>query len=80
MNHKILSANKRAVLIDDAFNLAKYNYLHYSIVRQLLERWNDQETEYLPWKAALLNLEFVYKHSIDFPIGNGFDVSLIIRF
>ncbi|XP_037027634.1 aminopeptidase Ey-like [Bradysia coprophila] len=76
MNHKILSANDRAVLIDDAFNLAKYNYLDYSIVQQLLERWNDQEMEYLPWKAALVNLEFVYKNSIDFSIGNGFNTLL----
>lgn len=79
MNYKTLSANDRAVLMDDAFNLAKYKYLDYSIVQQLLELWNDQETEYLPWKAALNNLEFVYKNSIDFPIGNGFNVSLMTR-
>lgn len=75
-DHKILSANDRAILIDDAFNLAQYNYLNYSIVQKLLECWNEREAEYLPWKAALVNLEFVYRNSIDFSLNNGFNVWL----
>lgn len=76
MDHKILSANDRAILIDDALNLAQFNYLNYSLVQQLLECWNAQETEYLPWKAALVNLEFVYRNSIDYSVANGFHVSV----
>lgn len=75
MDHNILSANERAILMDDALNLAKYNYLNYSIVEKLIECWNEQETEYLPWKAALFNLEFVYRNSIDFSFNNRFNVS-----
>lgn len=78
LDHKILSANDRAILMDDALNLAQYNYLNYSIVQQLLECWNEQETEYLPWKAALVNLEFVYRNSIGFSFDNDFNVSLVL--
>lgn len=77
MDYNILSTNDRAILMDDALNLAKYNYLNYSIVQELLTLWNEQETEYLPWKSALINLEFVYKNSIDFPFhNNSFNVSI----
>lgn len=75
-DHNILSVNDRSVLIDDAFNLAKFNYLNYSIVLEMLECWKERETDYLPWRAALLNLEFVYKNSVDLTATNHFNVSM----
>ncbi|KAJ6639969.1 Aminopeptidase Ey [Pseudolycoriella hygida] len=74
VDHQALSSNDRAILMDDALNLAKNNYLNYSIVERLLERWNERETEYLPWKSAFHNLEFVYRNSIGFPINNRFNI------
>lgn len=59
--------------MDDALNLAKYGYLNYSLIFKLLESWNEKEFEYLPWKAALVNLEFVYRN---LPVNSGFNVSL----
>lgn len=75
MDHKVLSTIDRAILMDDAFNLAKYSYLNYSIILRLLDCWNEKETEYLPWKAALVNLEFVYKNALHLPVNSGFNVS-----
>lgn len=55
----------RTTLIDDAFNLARFGYLNYSVVFELVNCWKDQETKYFPWKILLDNIEYIYQHSTD---------------
>lgn len=58
----------RSVIIDDAFNLAQNGHLNYSILIDLVDCWRSQETEYLPWKILLDNLNTIYQYAADLPV------------
>lgn len=53
----------RAVLADDALNLAQYGHLDFSIPFNIVNCWRYNEYDYLPWKAVLDNLEFIFYNS-----------------
>ena len=53
----------RAQLIDDSLNLAHDGYLSYDIAFGILN-YLSRETDYIPWRAAVLNLD-----KIDFILG-----------
>jgi hypothetical protein len=55
-----IKAINRAQLIDDAFNLAKYNYLTYNVSIDLIG-YIKNEIDIIPIKAAINNLDFLYK-------------------
>lgn len=52
------SVINRAQLIDDAFNLARADYLSYSILFNLT-RYLRNESEYIPWKSAANGIKFL---------------------
>ncbi|NWX02625.1 AMPN Aminopeptidase, partial [Caloenas nicobarica] len=47
----------RAQIIDDAFNLARAKYVNVTLALDTT-RFLSQETEYMPWEAALNNLQY----------------------
>ncbi|NXE69940.1 AMPN Aminopeptidase, partial [Calcarius ornatus] len=47
----------RAQIIDDAFNLARAKYVDVTLALSTT-RFLHQETEYMPWQAALTNLKY----------------------
>ncbi|NWZ92043.1 AMPN Aminopeptidase, partial [Nesospiza acunhae] len=47
----------RAQIIDDAFNLARAKYVNVTLALNTT-RFLGQETEYMPWQAALTNLKY----------------------
>ncbi|XP_067327470.1 aminopeptidase N [Anolis sagrei] len=56
-NHQVIPVLNRAQLIDDAFNLARAG--HVSTILALdTTRYLANETDYLPWDAALSNLGY----------------------
>ena len=55
--HKIAQSN-RAQLIDDAMNLARAEILDYTIALDVTKYLNH-ETDYVPWKAAVNNLQYI---------------------
>ncbi|XP_065349192.1 aminopeptidase Ey-like [Cloeon dipterum] len=59
-NHGGIPTLNRVQIIDDAFNLARAGLLDYSLALNLL-RYLHHEREYLPWKAAFTNLEYLYR-------------------
>lgn len=61
----------RALLIDDALNLARLGLLNYSIAFDLTSYLSVNETNYWPWKEAFNNLKFLYNILRDRP---GFEV------
>lgn len=71
--------NVRAVLADDAFNLARIGQLDYVIVLKLVSCWKHHESKYLPWKMILDNLEFVYDNSKELTVFRNLKVKLIYR-
>lgn len=60
----------RALLIDDAFNLARLGQLNYSIAFEVASYLNSSERNYYIWKETFLNLKFLYNLLRDRP---GFD-------
>ncbi|CAB3384998.1 Hypothetical predicted protein [Cloeon dipterum] len=57
-NHGEIPTLNRVQIIDDAFNLARAGLLEYSLALNIL-RYLHHEREYLPWKAAFANLEYL---------------------
>ncbi|KAM9224187.1 aminopeptidase N [Leptosomus discolor] len=56
-DHQVIPVLNRAQIIDDAFNLARAK--HVSVALPLnTTRFLSQETEYIPWQAALNNLQY----------------------
>lgn len=76
-NYTKVAPISRSLLIDDAFNLAHKGYVSYSIVIDLMNCWRFQETEYLPWKILLNNLNVIYQYSSDLPAFNDIKVQNI---
>ncbi|XP_054243768.1 aminopeptidase N [Indicator indicator] len=56
-NHQVIPVINRAQIIDDAFNLARANYVNVTLALNTT-RFLSQETEYIPWAAALNNLQY----------------------
>lgn len=51
----VIDVVNRAQLIDDAFELAKHNFLNYVVVLNLT-KYLARETEYAPWSTAIRRL------------------------
>ncbi|XP_077598341.1 aminopeptidase Ey-like [Stigmatopora nigra] len=58
-NHKLLPVINRAQLVDDAFNLARAKIIP-TVLALNTTKYLNKETEYMPWEAALNNLDFFY--------------------
>ncbi|NWX29986.1 AMPN Aminopeptidase, partial [Notiomystis cincta] len=56
-DHKVFPVINRAQIIDDAFNLARAKYINVTLALDTT-RFLSQETEYMPWQAALSNLQY----------------------
>ncbi|NWR24699.1 AMPN Aminopeptidase, partial [Emberiza fucata] len=56
-NHMVFPVINRAQIIDDAFNLARAKYVDVTLALSTT-RFLSQETEYMPWQAALTNLKY----------------------
>lgn len=56
--HEVIHVTNRAQVMDDALNLARAGQLPYATALGLNE-YLSKETEYVPWRAALNNLEFL---------------------
>ncbi|NXW64321.1 AMPN Aminopeptidase, partial [Eurystomus gularis] len=55
--HQAIPVINRAQIIDDAFNLARAKYINVTLALATT-RFLSQETEYVPWAAALNNLKY----------------------
>ncbi|NXN59363.1 AMPN Aminopeptidase, partial [Rynchops niger] len=56
-NHQVIPVINRAQIIDDAFNLARAKYVNVTLALSTT-RFLSWETEYMPWEAALNNLQY----------------------
>ncbi|NXM40125.1 AMPN Aminopeptidase, partial [Gymnorhina tibicen] len=56
-NHEVFPVINRAQIIDDAFNLARAKYVSVTLALNTT-RFLSQETAYMPWQAALSNLQY----------------------
>ncbi|KFV64942.1 Aminopeptidase N, partial [Dryobates pubescens] len=56
-DHQVIPVINRAQIIDDAFNLARANYVDVTLALNTT-RFLSRETEYMPWEAALNNLQY----------------------
>ncbi|NWQ94769.1 AMPN Aminopeptidase, partial [Burhinus bistriatus] len=56
-NHQAIPVINRAQIIDDAFNLARARYINVTLALRTTQ-FLSQETEYMPWEAALNNLHY----------------------
>ncbi|NXA05031.1 AMPN Aminopeptidase, partial [Sapayoa aenigma] len=56
-NHEVFPVINRAQIIDDAFNLARAKYVNVTLALSTT-RFLSKETEYMPWEAALSNLQY----------------------
>lgn len=64
LDHNVFPYETRAILIDDALNLARMNMLNYEIAFDLLSYLMDDvkdEVTLHPWLSALKNLNYLYK-------------------
>ncbi|XP_069722798.1 aminopeptidase N [Phaenicophaeus curvirostris] len=56
-SHQAIPVINRAQIIDDAFNLARAKYINVDLALSTT-RFLSKETEYMPWAAALNNLQY----------------------
>ncbi|XP_063599467.1 aminopeptidase N-like [Penaeus indicus] len=56
--HEVIHVTNRAQVMDDALNLARAGQLNYTTALGLNE-YLAKETEYVPWRAALNNLDYL---------------------
>ncbi|NXP03367.1 AMPN Aminopeptidase, partial [Thinocorus orbignyianus] len=56
-DRQVIPVINRAQIIDDAFNLARATHLNVTVALNTT-RFLSQETEYMPWQAALNNLQY----------------------
>ena len=57
-DHTKIHVINRAQLIDDALNLARVGQLKYELALDITA-YLHQETEYIPWSAALTGLDYL---------------------
>ncbi|NXF91944.1 AMPN Aminopeptidase, partial [Eubucco bourcierii] len=55
--YQLIPVINRAQIIDDAFNLARASYVNVTLALNTT-RFLSRETEYMPWAAALNNLQY----------------------
>nr|XP_047902278.1 aminopeptidase N [Anser cygnoides]XP_047902279.1 aminopeptidase N [Anser cygnoides] len=56
-DHLVIPVINRAQIIDDAFNLARAKYINVTLALNTTQ-FLGQETAYMPWQAALNNLQY----------------------
>ncbi|NXG22890.1 AMPN Aminopeptidase, partial [Grallaria varia] len=56
-SHQVIPVINRAQIIDDAFNLARAKYVNVTLALSTTQ-FLSQETAYMPWEAALNNLQY----------------------
>ncbi|XP_035168096.1 aminopeptidase N [Oxyura jamaicensis] len=56
-NHLAIPVINRAQIIDDAFNLARAKHIDVTLALNTTQ-FLSKETEYMPWQAALSNLQY----------------------
>ncbi|XP_075288117.1 aminopeptidase N [Opisthocomus hoazin] len=56
-DHQVIPVINRAQIIDDAFNLARASYVDVTVALNTT-RFLSKETAYMPWAAALNNLNY----------------------
>ncbi|KAM6119331.1 aminopeptidase N [Pterocles gutturalis] len=56
-NHEVIPVINRAQIINDAFNLARAKYVNVTLALSTT-RFLSRDTEYMPWQAALNNLNY----------------------
>lgn len=56
-DHLVIPVINRAQIIDDAFNLARAKYIDVTLALNTTQ-FLGQETAYMPWQAALNNLQY----------------------
>lgn len=66
-SHDDFSVISRAVLVDDAFNLARYGRLNYSTVFSLVSVLKNNEKSLLVWKVIFNNLHYLYRNMQSLP-------------
>lgn len=67
-DHSVFPYETRAILIDDALNLARMNMLDYHIAFDILSYLMDKDEVTLhPWLSALNNLNYLYKTMEELP-------------
>lgn len=67
-DHSVFPYETRAILIDDALNLARMDMLDYNIAFEILSYlMSKDEVTLHPWLAALNNLLFLYKTMEELP-------------
>ncbi|XP_069977183.1 aminopeptidase N [Penaeus vannamei] len=76
-DHKAIHPINRAQIIDDAMNLARAGQLSYGIALGVFAYLRN-ETEYLPWTAAVRNLNFMLKASKEFDALKDFMSDLVL--
>lgn len=59
-DHQKIDLRNRAQLVDDAFDLARYDHLDYSVAMHIV-KYLSRETDYLPWGAADNGLTELYR-------------------
>ncbi|CAG9772964.1 unnamed protein product [Ceutorhynchus assimilis] len=74
--HRLIQSTNRAQMIDDAMNLAFAGYLSYDIALNVT-LYLTNEREYVPWKAAITNLQFLHKMFIRSGYFDKFKIYLI---
>ncbi|KAF2365598.1 Peptidase M1 membrane alanine aminopeptidase N-terminal [Trinorchestia longiramus] len=57
-DHTKIDVSNRAQIIDDALDLARAGLLNYEITMDVIS-YLGKETEYVPWRTALVNLGYV---------------------
>ncbi|XP_030850142.1 thyrotropin-releasing hormone-degrading ectoenzyme-like [Strongylocentrotus purpuratus] len=57
-DHTIISPASRAALIDDVFSFATEGRLNLSVALDLT-RYLEHETDYVPWKGAIVTFEYI---------------------
>lgn len=75
---KDIATINRGQLVDDALNLARAGRLDYATALSVTS-YLAQETEYVPWKAALTAMSYLDNMLIKSPGYDRFRVILLIR-
>lgn len=58
LGHLVFDVKNRAQMVDDAMNLAAAGHLSYHTALNIT-RYLSQERDYVPWKAALRNFDYI---------------------
>ena len=58
MDHNVIHVINRAQIVDDALDLARAGRLSYDVALDVMS-YLSRESDYVPWKSALNNLEYI---------------------